>query len=148
MALLSATLAGAQAALAGPPELRSEGGLLVLPNVRVVQSAQPVDGRGTGRDVGMKAYRDPDTGKLRNATPEELQIEAQTATPSNNAAGARITTAVNGRKSAQLDESFMSYAVVRRGEQGELDMLCVTGEGEARKALKSAPAAKENRDAR
>jgi hypothetical protein len=147
MVMLGAAVAGAQAALAGPPELRSEGGQLVLPNVRVEQSAQPVDGRGTGRDVGMKAYKDAETGKLRKATQEELQIEAQAAPPSNNAAGARVTTAPNGRKSALLDESFMSYAVVRKGEQGKLDMLCVTGEGEAQRALKGAPVAKEDRHA-
>jgi hypothetical protein len=59
---------------------------------------QSVDGRGTGRDVGMKAYKDQETGKLRKATQEELQIEAQAAPPSNQAAGARVTTAANGRK--------------------------------------------------
>lgn len=147
MVMLGAAVVGAQAALAGPPELRSEGGQLVLPNVRVEQSAQPVDGRGTARDVGMKAYRDPDTGKLRKATQEELQIEAQAAPRSNNAAGARVTVAPNGRKSALLDDSFMSYSVVRKGDQGKLDMLCVTGEGEAHKALKGAPVAKEGRHA-
>jgi hypothetical protein len=147
MVMLGATVAGAQAAVAGPPELRSEGGLLVLPNVRVERSSQPVDGRGSAREVGMKAYKDPDTGKLRKATQEELQIEAQTTPPSNNAAAATITTSANGRKSALLDESFMSYAVVRKGEDGKLDMVCVTGEGDAQKALK-APVAKEDRHAR
>jgi hypothetical protein len=145
--MLGAAVAGAQAALASPPELRSEEGQLVLPNVRVEQSARPVDGQGTGREVGMKAYKDPDTGKLRKATREELQIEAQTAPPSNNAAGATVKTAPNGRKSARLDESFMSYAVVRKGAQGKLDMLCVTGESEAHKALTSSPVAKEHRHA-
>jgi hypothetical protein len=147
MVMLGATVAGAQAAVAGPPELRSEGGLLVLPNVRVEQSSQPVDGRGSAREVGMKAYKDPDTGNLRKATQEELQIEAQAAPRANNAAGATVTTSANGRKSASLDESFMSYAVVRKGEDGKLDMVCVTGEGDAQKALK-APAAKEDRHAR
>jgi hypothetical protein len=147
MVMLGAAVAGAQAALAAPPELRSEGGQLVLPNVRVEQSAQPVDGRGTTGEAGMKAYKDPDTGKLRKPTQEELQIEAQTTPPSNNAAGARVTTAPNGRKSAQLDESFMSYAVVRKDKRGKLDMLCVTGESAAHKALKGAPVAKEDRHA-
>ena len=44
-------------------------------------------------------------------------------------------------------DSFMSYSVVRKGDQGKLDMLCVTGEGEAHKALKGAPVAKEGRHA-
>jgi hypothetical protein len=145
--MLGAAMAGAQAALAGPPELRSEGGQLVLPNVRVEQSAQPVDGRGTAREVGMRAYKDPDTGKLRKPTQEELQIEAQAAPPSNRAAGARVTTSRNGGKSAQLDESFMSYAVVRKDKHGKVDTLCVTGEDAAENALKGAPVAKEDRHA-
>jgi hypothetical protein len=145
--MLGTALSCAQAALAAPPELRSEGGLLVLPNVRVEQSAQPVDGRASGRDVGMKAYKDAETGKLRKATQEELQIEAQATLPANNAAAAQVTVAPDGRKSALLDESFMSYAVVRKGDQGKLDMVCVTGEGEAQRALKGAPVAKESRHA-
>jgi hypothetical protein len=147
MVILGATLAGAQAALAGPPELRSEGGLLVLPNVRIEQSAQPVDGHGTGREAAQKAYKDPATGKLRKPTQEELQIEAQTAPRSNNAAGARVTTSPSGRKSALLDESFMSYSVVRKDEHGKLDTLCVTGENAAHKALNEVPVAKEARHA-
>jgi hypothetical protein len=148
LVMLGATVVGAQAALAGPPELRSEGGLLVLPNVRVEQSAQPVEGRGTGREAGMKAYKDQETGKLRKATQEELQIEAQTAPRSNNPAGAKVTVAPNGRKSGLLDDSFMSYSVVRKGEHGKLETMCVTGETEAHKALQGAPVAKEDRHAR
>lgn len=147
MALLGAAWAGAQAALAAPPEMRSEGGLLVLPNVRVEQSAQPADGSASGREAGMKAYKDAETGKLRKPTQEELQIEAQAAPPSNKAAGATVRTAPNGRKSAQLDESFMSYAVVRKDEQGKVETMCITGEGEAHKALTSTVVRKERRHA-
>ena len=47
MVMLGATIAGSQAALAGPPELRSEGGQLVLPNVRV----EPVPTFAVDNDV-------------------------------------------------------------------------------------------------
>ena len=143
--VLGAAAACAQATLAAPPDLGSEGGLLVLPNVRVEKSTQPVDGRASPREAGMKAYKDKDTGQLRKATSEELQEEAQTTPPANNAAAASVTVSPDGRKSAALDESFMSYAVVRKGADGKLDSVCVTGEAQAQRALKGAPVAKEDR---
>jgi hypothetical protein len=147
MALMGAAAACVQASLAAPPELRSEGGLLVLPNVRVEKSGQPVDGRAVSREAGMKAYKDRETGQLRKATNEELLDEALSTPPANNAAGATVTVSAGGRKSAILDESFMSYAVVRKGTDGKLDSVCVTGEAQADRALKGAPVAKEDRHA-
>jgi hypothetical protein len=92
----------------------------------------------------MKAYRDADTGKLRRPTADDLLAEAA-ATPALAAApSARITTSADGRRSAQLDESFMSYAVVSRNTSGKLDMQCVTGEEQARKALAGAVTRKEH----
>ena len=147
LVLLGAAAACAQAASADPAALRSEGGLLVLPNVRVEKSSQPVDGRAGARDAGMKAYKDHETGQLRKANPEELQDEAQAAPAANNAAGAQVTVSPEGRKSAALDESFMSYAVVRKGDSGKLDTFCVTGEAQAARVLKGAAMPKEDRHA-
>jgi hypothetical protein len=139
-------VAGAQVAFAAPPQLPSEGGLLVLPNVKVENAAKPIDGTAgkTAVTSGMKAYRDADTGKLRRPTADDLLAEAA-ATPAPAAApSARITTSADGRRSAQLDESFMSYAVVSRNTSGKLDMQCVTGEEQARKALAGAVTRKEH----
>jgi hypothetical protein len=47
----------------------------------------------------------------------------------------------NGRKSAALDESFMSYSVVRRSADGTLDTQCVSGETAAQHALHAHPRA-------
>jgi hypothetical protein len=138
----------AQAVCAAPPALPSKDGLLVLPNVRVETASQPVEGRGTVAQSGMKAYKDHETGQLRKATPEEQQEEAATAAPANNAAGAQVFTWSGGRKSAALDESFMSYAVVRKGADGKLEQVCVTGESAAQHALHAKPAKKEHHDAR
>jgi hypothetical protein len=82
----------------------------------------------------MKAYRDPDTGKLRRPTADDLLAEAAAA-PAPTVPNVRVTTTADGRRSAQLDESFMSYSVVRRDASGKLDEQCVTGEQQALKAL-------------
>ena len=148
LAVLQALVAAAPAAMAAAPELRSEGGLLVLPNVKVEMAQQPVDSKPMlARQSGMKAYKDHETGQLRKVTPEEMQEEAMTTPLDNNAAAARVTSSDTGRKSALLDESFMSYAVVRKGDDGKLDMQCVTGEAQAKIALKGKVVAKEHRHA-
>jgi len=144
---LSAWVLCAQAG-AAPPQLPSEGGLLVLPNVRVENASQPIAGQGTRGQAGMKAYKDQETGKLRKATPEELQEEAQSTPRANDPAGASVVVTPGGRKSATLDESFMSYAVVRKGTDGKLDTMCVTGESQAQQALKGALTPKEHGHAR
>jgi len=74
----------------------------------------------------MRAYRDQ-AGKLRNATPEELTIEAQQTPPSNRASDARVSFTANGMR-AVLGDSFMSNAVVQRDADGRLRMYCVPGD--------------------
>lgn len=139
--LLAAAVAAVQAAGAAPPQLRSENGLLMLPNVRVENAAAPVEGQGTRSSAGVRAYKDRETGQLRKATPEEQQAEAEAPVVANNPAGARISVMANGRKSAALDESFMSYSVARRSADGTLDTQCVTGETAAQHALHAHPRA-------
>lgn len=139
--LLAAALAAVQTAGAAPPQLRSDNGLLLLPNVRVENAAAPVEGRGTRSSAGVRAYKDRETGQLRKATPEEQQAEAQAPAPSNDPAGVRISVMPNGRKSAALDETFMSYSVVRRAADGTLDAQCVSGESAAQHALHAHPRA-------
>lgn len=144
-----AVAAGAQAASAAPPVLESKGGLLVLPNVRVETAAQPVDAQAAAARGGasVRAYKDHETGQLRKATPEEQQQEAQSQGPSNDAAGARIVARGGARKSAALDDSFLSHSVVRRGPDGRLEVDCVSGETAAQHALHAKPVAKEARHA-
>ena len=110
------------------PQLVHKDGLLVFPNVRIEQSAVPVDSTGANEpgSAGMRAYRDQ-TGKLRNATPEELTIEAQQTPPSNRASDARVSFTANGMR-AVLGDSFMSNAVVQRDADGRLRMYCVPGD--------------------
>jgi hypothetical protein len=120
-------------ALAQPPELVHKDGLLVLPNVRVEAAAVPVTttGRGTRADAGVRAYRDQQTGQLRNATPEELIIEAAQAPHANDPAAATVIFLPDGRVRALLDESFLSNAVVHRTADGRLVMQCLPGDSQA-----------------
>lgn len=147
-AALLTLVSGVQTAHAAAPELTSVGGLLVLPNVRVETSARPLAATpASSRDAGMKAYKDHETGALRKQNPEEAIEENTTPVGANDAAGASVTIGANGRKSAVLDESFMSYSVARKGRDGRLDVQCVTGEAQATVALKGRPVAKEQRHA-
>jgi hypothetical protein len=132
-ALAASFVAGAIApALAEPPKLVLKNGLLVLPNVRVEAAAVPVKtGRGTRADAGQRAYRDEQTGRLRNATQEELNIEAAQTPRANNPAGASVILQSDGRVSALLDDSFLSNAVVHKTADGRLVMQCLPGDSQA-----------------
>ena len=101
----------------------------MFPNVRVENSAVPVDGKSVSAPgtAGMRAYRDEQTGKLRNASPEELVIEALQTPPSNDAADATVFITANGKRAA-LGDSFMSNAVVQRDSEGRLRMYCMPGD--------------------
>ena len=127
-------------ALAQPPELVHKDGLLLLPNVRVEAATVPVTttGRGTRADAGVRAYRDEQTGRLRNASPEELIIEAAESPRANDPAGATVIIMPDGRVRALLDESFLSNAVVHRLPDGRLVMQCLPGDSQASGWLRQA----------
>jgi len=126
--------------LTQPPELIHKSGLLVLPNVRVEAAAVPVTttGRGTRGDAGVRAYRDEQTGRLRNANQEELTIEAAQTPRANDPAGATVMFLPDGRVRALLDESFLSNAVVHRTADGRLVMECLPGDSQANGWLQQA----------
>jgi hypothetical protein len=127
--LLSGVQASAQEAAPIPSrQLVHKDGLLVFPNVRVEQSAVPVDSTGANApgSAGLRAYRDQN-GKLRNATSNELAIEALQTPPSNKASDATVSFTANGMR-AVLGDSFMSNAVVQRDADGRRRMYCVPGD--------------------
>jgi len=117
-------------AFAQSPQLVHKDGLLVFPNVRIEQSAVPVDANRVANapgTAGMRAYRDQQTGKLRNATPEELVIEALETPSANDANDATVVVTANGKR-ALLGDSFMSNAIVQRDADGRLRTYCVPGD--------------------
>ncbi len=116
-------------AYAQSPQLVHKDGLLVFPNVRVENSAVPIESKNSNvlGTAGMRAYRDEQTGKLRNASPEELVIEALQTPPANDASDATVFNTAYGKRAA-LGDSFLSNAVVQRDSEGRLRMYCVPGD--------------------
>lgn len=134
-----ALIAGAAYAAEQTPAA-SRGGLLVLPNVRV-EAASPAQiralqaERASVASAGMRAFKDRDTGLLREPTPDERAAIA--AEPQALQGPVTVRTLANGTKIAMPGESAMSFSVVRRGDDGRLHDACVTGHEAMTKALVS-----------
>jgi hypothetical protein len=101
---------------------------------------------------GMVVVRDPQTGKMRAPTPEELRELRAKAPPSAAAmAGAaqqnKALPRRDGARGVRLGEKTMVYDVVTRGEDGKLSSRCVQGEAAADAALQH-PAAAPNKEDR
>lgn len=101
---------------------------------------------GQDAQVGQTAFKDPVTGKMRNPTAAEAKqlndlraaqraadVAARKASGAPQANVARMQS--NGILTADLDESSMSYSVVRRTAHGALEHDCVTGDHAAAKTL-------------
>jgi hypothetical protein len=89
---------------------------------------------------GMVVVRDPQTGKMRAPTPEELRELRAMAPPSTAAmAGAAQNKPLSrrdGARGVRLGEKTMVYEVVTRGADGTLSSRCVQGEAAADAALR------------
>jgi hypothetical protein len=88
---------------------------------------------------GMVVVRDPQTGRMRAPTPEELRELRAKAPPSTAAmAGAAQNQPLSrrdGARGVRLGEKTMVYEVVTRGADGTLSSRCVQGEAAADAAL-------------
>ena len=143
-------LACAQVALAAPPVLNHEGGLLKLHNVRietasasqVAEAARQAPGAG---QAGLRAFKDPQTGELRSQTPEEM-MEAASAksAPMSGAAKSTFLTPAGGIAAA-LDETYMSNAIVTKDAAGKVRMQCVTDTASASERILKGQAGKADR---
>lgn len=93
--------------------------------------------KAAGQD-GMTVARDPQTGKLRPATPQEANALRAT-TPSTAAAAAprasSLATRRDGARGVRLGEKTLVYEVVTRGADGKLSSQCVQGTDAATAAL-------------
>ena len=142
--------AGAQCAFAAPAAQSAETGLLKLANVKI-QSATPEQIKAAAAQKnnatatsGVRAYKDKDSGKLRDQTPEEMIEEGAPAVASTSETAVIITPSKGG-VAAQLDESFMSSAVATKDAAGNLHMDCVIGKDATSKALVNGKAIKGHR---
>jgi hypothetical protein len=87
---------------------------------------------------GMVVVRDPQTGKMRAPTPEELRELRAKAPPPAGMAGAQQNKPLSrsdGARGVRLGEKTMVYEVVTRGEDGKLSSRCVQGAAAADAAL-------------
>jgi hypothetical protein len=114
--------------------------LCVLASMTMHAKAAGQEARKAGdRQEGMVVVRDPQTGKMRAPTPEELQALRAKAPPPNAALttpqAPRELSRRDGARGVRLGEKSLVYDVVTRGEDGKLSSLCVQGEAAAREAM-------------
>jgi hypothetical protein len=92
------------------------------------------------RQEGMVVVRDPQTGKMRAPTPEELRALRAKAPPSAAALSGtpqqnQALTRRDGARGVRLGEKNLVYEVVTRGPDGKLSSQCVKGDAAAEDAL-------------
>ena len=92
------------------------------------------------RQEGMVVVRDPQTGKMRAPTPEELRALRAKAPPSAAALSGtpqqnKALTRRDGARGVRLGEKNLVYEVVTRGPDGKLGSQCVQGDAAAEDAL-------------
>jgi hypothetical protein len=112
--------------------------------------AKAADQKAEDRQEGMVVVRDPQTGKMRAPTPEELRALRAKAPPSSAALTGTPRTPQqlsrrDGSRGVRLGEKSLVYDVVTRGEDGKLSSQCVQGEAAAREALEH-PANAEHKE--
>ena len=95
--------------------------------------------RAAGQE-GMIVVKDPQTGKMRAPTPDELKaLRARAPAPAALQGGQAeqpVTTArPDGSRGVRLGEKSLVYEVVSRDADGKLTSQCVQGEDAARHAL-------------
>ncbi len=87
------------------------------------ETAQAASGTSS---AGLRAFVDPETGALREATAEDLAAAAQQDPAMvGREAIVEVIHHANGMKSAVLDESFMATSVAKVGPDGRLITDCV-----------------------
>jgi hypothetical protein len=113
--------------------------MIVLASVAMHAKAQS-KAAASGQE-GMVVVRDPQTGKMRAPTPEELRALRAKAPPSAALSTAprelESLTRRDGAHGVRLGEKSLVYEVVTRGEDGKLSSQCVQGEDAASHALHS-----------
>jgi hypothetical protein len=96
-------------------------------------------GEAAGQE-GMVVVRDPQTGKMRAPTPDEMKA-LRAATPPSASLAARpaaqpgVMTRPSGARGVHVGESHLVYEVVTRGADGKLSSQCIQGEAAAQEAL-------------
>ena len=101
---------------------------------------------GQDAQAGQTVFKDPVSGKVRNPTAVEAKqlndlraAQRASEVAARKASGAPEANVIrvqkNGIVAAHLDEDSVSYSVVRRNANGDIELDCVTGATAAANAL-------------
>jgi hypothetical protein len=101
-------------------------GIMSFPNVKVVNAPAATIAAPAATQPGMRAFKDPVTGAMRQPTSEELQIIAADE-PAMQRTEGQIFLTQTGAEAVMLDESYLQYAVVSRRPDGSLAEMCIPG---------------------
>ena len=110
------------------------------------ESRAPNQAVETGRNddavveiAGQQVHIDPQTGRMRQPTPQEAAALAAALQQQfgKNIEGITITYLPNGTVAAQLDDSFMEAMTVTRGADGKLQFKHATGLDKAAQEVKA-----------
>ena len=130
------------AAYAADPASKADG-VMSFPHVQVisapVEASKANGAQATESQGGFKAFVDPTTRKLVRPTAEQAAALEAADAQRHRAPKARQLQTIypaHGGVGVVLDESYMSYAVVRRGADGKLIEDCVPDESAALSFLK------------
>lgn len=80
---------------------------------------------------GMRVFKDPVTGELREPTDAERLALQQSLSLSGSETPVQVVRNPDGSLSATLGPAQMSYSVLRKNADGAITMECVTGEKNA-----------------
>jgi hypothetical protein len=99
---------------------------------KVVQQSQ-VHNTQAPRAPGVRVYRDPDTGEVREGTHEEARaLEGQGhGGPTLAPKPLRQVTFSDGSVAVELDDSYMTHVIVERAPDGTLHTRCKTADEQA-----------------
>ena len=148
---LCAFVNGMALAIAAPAVMaqgtaQPSSGLMQFPNARI-EAATPAQvqraARSSAVQQGVRAFKDPVSGRLRDQTPEEMAAAAFTQVP-DGATSAEIASR-RGGVMVELDDSFMSNAVVTKDVSGKAHFQCVEGHDHALGAVLRKPLSTQER---
>jgi hypothetical protein len=108
------------------PRIKAQGSASVTTTARpAADTACPADD-GVGR-AGLRAFIDPQTGQLREPTPEEAAQLAAAVRASRLQALSELEIVVHpdGMKTVDLKDAFLIALVARRNADGSLSIGCL-----------------------
>lgn len=114
-----------------------------FPNVVISKAESPAVETSATASPGMRAFKDKETGRLRNPTAQEMADMAAAdaaAAPAAAPEAVSVRTLSNGMTAATVGESFMSYSVATKSSTGHIHTDCAADAHKADAAIHADPA--------